>query len=279
MKGGGYKYSLEHLTALSLPPAELVQMAARIGYDAVSLRFIGMRLPGEPDYDPSHQPKLKRDLKNALDETGLFINDIEVARICSEIDPAEYEPEIAVAAEFGVRSLLASVWTDDRPLALERFAQLCSLAARYKMPVALEFVTWASVRDVPSTVAFLRDAGNPPNAGILLDTLHAYRARTTPEQVAALPAGTVDFIHLCDSPAEIPEDPRDHIPVGRAGRLYPGEGVSPIRAYCAAAPYVDRIGIELPNVARVSELGLEGHARRCLETAKALLENPSSQGK
>ena len=61
----GYKYSLEHLTTLALPPPELVRMAARIGYDAVSLRFIGMRLPNEPDYDPSHQPQLKRELRAA----------------------------------------------------------------------------------------------------------------------------------------------------------------------------------------------------------------------
>ena len=39
---------------------------------------------------------------------------------------------------------------------------------------------------------------------------------------------------------------------------------------------VDRLGIELPNSARVAELGLEGHARRCLERAKALLETPKA---
>ena len=44
----------------------------------------------------------------------------------------------------------------------------------------------------------------------------------------------------------------------------------------AALPGVDRLGIELPNSARVAELGLEGHARRCLERAKALLETPKS---
>ena len=273
----GYKYSLEHLTTLSLPPPELVRMAARIGYDAVSVRFIGMRLPNEPDYDPSHQPRLKRELRAALDETGLFINDIEVARITSDIAPAEYEPQIAAAAEFGVRCLLASIWTDDRPLALARFAELCELAARYRMPVALEFVTWSGVRDLRSALDFLRDAGSPGNAGLLVDTLHAYRSRTAPAELAALPAGLVKFVHLCDSPAEIPADPRDHIPVGRDGRLYPGEGASPIREYLAALPGVDRLGIELPNSARVAELGLEGHARRCLETAKALLEKPKSE--
>ena len=273
----GYKYSLEHLTTLALPPPELVRMAARIGYDAVSLRFIGMRLPGEPDYDPSHQPRLKRELRAALDETGLFINDIEVARITSDIDPAEYEPQIAAAAEFGVRTLLSSIWSDERQLSLERFAALCELAERYRMPVALEYVTWSAVRDLGSALAFLSDAGSPGNAGLLVDTLHAYRARTAPAELAALPAGTVKFVHLCDSPAEIPADPRDHIPVGRDGRLYPGEGASPIREYLAALPGVDRLGIELPNSARVAELGLEGHARRCLESAKALLETPKTE--
>ena len=272
----GYQYSLEQLTALSLSPPDLVRMAARLGYDAVSLRFIGMHLPGEPDYDPSHQPQLKKELRAALDETGLFINDIEVARITSDIDPAEYEPQIAVGAELGVHSLLVSVWTDDRPLALERFAALCKLAQSYNVPVAFEYVTWSGVRNLAEALAFLRDAGSPKNAGLLIDTLHTYRGYTSPAELAALPAGMVDFIHLCDAPAEIPADPRDHVVVGREARLYPGEGACPLREYIAAMPGVERIGIELPNAARVAELGLEEHARRCLKYAKALLENSAA---
>ena len=44
-------YSLVHLTNISCPPPEMIRVAARAGYDAVSLRTIPMGLPGERPYD------------------------------------------------------------------------------------------------------------------------------------------------------------------------------------------------------------------------------------
>ena len=40
-------YSLAHLTLIGCTPAELVYVASRAGYDAVSPRFITMNVPGE----------------------------------------------------------------------------------------------------------------------------------------------------------------------------------------------------------------------------------------
>ena len=53
----------------------------------------------------------------------------------------------------------------------------------------------------------------------------------------------------------------------REGRLYPGEGVMDIAGMVSALPGLP-LSIELPNLKRMAELGAEGHARRCLETAK-----------
>ena len=53
----------------------------------------------------------------------------------------------------------------------------------------------------------------------------------------------------------------------REGRLYPGEGAMDIAGMVAAMPEIP-LSIELPNLKRIEELGVEGHARRCLESAK-----------
>ena len=45
-------YSLAHLTLINCTPAELVYIAARAGYDAVSPRFITMNVPGEFTHSP-----------------------------------------------------------------------------------------------------------------------------------------------------------------------------------------------------------------------------------
>ena len=45
-----HEYSLAHLTVMGLAPPEMIYVAARAGYDYVSIRPIYMGLPGEPDY-------------------------------------------------------------------------------------------------------------------------------------------------------------------------------------------------------------------------------------
>lgn len=54
----------------------------------------------------------------------------------------------------------------------------------------------------------------------------------------------------------------------REGRLHPGEGVTDLAGMVGALSGLP-LSIELPNLARIKELGVKGHAARCLETAKA----------
>ena len=56
-------YSLVHLTNISCPPPEMIRVAARAGYDAVSLRTIPMGLPGERPYDIATDPQLLRETR------------------------------------------------------------------------------------------------------------------------------------------------------------------------------------------------------------------------
>ncbi|GAA3319418.1 hypothetical protein GCM10020331_026240 [Ectobacillus funiculus] len=47
--------------------------------------------------------------------------DIELARICADVDPKKYVPAMEAAAELGGRHVLSSIWTNDRNLYMERF--------------------------------------------------------------------------------------------------------------------------------------------------------------
>ena len=64
------QYSLAHLTVLGCPPPEMTYIAARAGYDFVSLRPIFMGLPGEPNYALADNPAMLKQTKRALAETG-----------------------------------------------------------------------------------------------------------------------------------------------------------------------------------------------------------------
>ncbi|GAF20785.1 hypothetical protein JCM19047_442 [Bacillus sp. JCM 19047] len=86
-----HPFSLAHLTALECAPPELTYLAAQAGYDFVSIRPIYMGLPNEPNYDLANNKAMFKETKLALQQTGLSVYDIELARINDDIDPLIYE--------------------------------------------------------------------------------------------------------------------------------------------------------------------------------------------
>ena len=262
------RFSLAHLTVLGCTPPEATYIAARAGYDYVSLRILMMGLPTEVgNYALAENKLLLRETRAALKETGLRVHDIELARIRENIDVKTYEPAFAVAAELGARHLICSVWTRDQGLALERLAELCDLAQPYGLTVNLEFVTWADVANLQQALELAR-AVRRRNIGILIDTLHFHRSRVRLEELDEVPPEWFNFVHLCDAPAAIPEDKDSLIFTGREDRLYVGEGEIDIAGIVNRLPEIP-YSIELPNLARVREVGYAEHARRCLESARA----------
>ena len=63
-----------------------------------------------------------------------------------------------VGAELGAKSLLSSIWTDDKARYMDQFAKMTELAGKYGLNVDLEFVTWASVWNYASFLPFQNGA-------------------------------------------------------------------------------------------------------------------------
>lgn len=260
------QFSLAQLTVLKTSPAEISRIAADCGYDYVSMRQIYMGLPEEPDYDLSKNKKLMAETKAVFADTGIKLLDIELARIFDGMDVKKYEPAMTTAVELGGKHVLSSIWTLDREYAIERFADLCDLAAQYGLTVELEYVPIAGVRTLSGAVDVLRKV-NRPNAGLMIDIHHFHRAQDNPAELAKLPKEWFRFAHLCDAPAEIPTEQTEMARILREARSYVGEGgidIAPILNAMPVVPY----SIELPNLERVAESGYPEHARRCLESAK-----------
>lgn len=265
-----YKFSLAHLTVLGCAPPEMTYIAAMTGYEYISIRPIYMGLPGEPNYDLANNKKMLEDTKTALKETGLTVHDIELAKIEVGRDVKQYKPAIEVAAELGAKSVLSSIWIDDRDFYIDQFAQLCDIAKNYGLNVDLEFVTWASVKDLKGAMDVLNTV-NKDNAGIMIDTLHFNRSRVSYEELIAVPKKYFHFAHICDGPAEIPDTKEGLIHTGRDERLYVGEGEIPIANIVKHLPEDITFSIELPHLQRVKVFGYAEHARRCLESTKDYL--------
>ena len=106
-------YSLAHLTLIGVTPPELVYIAARAGYDAVSPRFIPMHVPGEFTQSPVGKSQIQA-TKTALKTTGLKVLDVELARLTEDVDPRDFVPALELGGELEAQRMIMSAWTKTR---------------------------------------------------------------------------------------------------------------------------------------------------------------------
>ncbi len=263
------RYSLAHLTLINCTPAELVYVAARAGYDAVSPRFITMNVPGEFSHSPLERAQVQA-TKTALATTGLNVLDIELARITEDCDPREFEPALELGGELGAGHMIMSAWTtrrDDRNFLLDVYAETCDLAAPYGLTIDLEFPSFSRLRTLDEVLDIVR-AADRPNGGVLVDTLYLHLSRVDLGELLHVPPEWLHFLHISDCLPGIADTREGMIQLARDARLYPGEGWIDFAGIIERCPPMN-YSIELPNQSRVAELGYEEHARRCLTHAKA----------
>ena len=263
------EFSLAHLTCLNCSPPELIEVAARTGYDYVSLRPIAVT-PNEPKYPLGEDKNLLKRTKAALADTGLELLDIELARILPDVNPKTYVPAFEAAAELGGRHVLSSGWTPDRNYVAERFAEICDLARPFGLTVDFEFVTFAAMGTLADAAAVVGSAGRD-NGGICIDTLHFYRSNTQLEELDDLPKSWFRFMQLCDAPKESPATTEGLIFAARSDRKFVGEGglnLASVINRLPAMPY----SLEIPNAKLALTMSPMDVAKKAIDTAKAYLD-------
>ena len=266
-------YSLGHLTLIECSPPELIYIAARAGYDAVSPRLIKMNVPGEFKPSPISKEQVQAS-KTALRTTGLKVLDIELAQITEDCDPKEFKRSFEVGAELGASHMIISAWTkrrDDRDFLIEIYQETCELAFEYGLSVDLEFPTFSRLRNLDEALDIVRTA-SPKNGGILIDTLYLHLSRVDINEIMHIPSEWLHFIHISDCLPGIADTQEGMIQLARDARLYPGEGWIDFEKIIEQCPPLN-FSIELPNQSRISELGFEEHARRSLLHAKKTFGN------
>lgn len=263
-------FSLAHLTLLDVPPPELVRIAAAAGYDYVGLRTIPLRLPGEPRYELHADRELFRATKSALDSTGVRVLDIELARIVDDRDPVEYVAAMEAAVGLGALHVLSSIWASDRSLVADRFGRLCDLAKPLGLTVNLEFVSSTEWSTLQGARDVLRASGRD-NIGLMVDTMHFHRGKSSLDELDAVPPRWFNFVHIADDRRDVPPTLEEARRTMREERLYPGEGAVDIAGILRHLPADVVCAIELPHRERSRALGAEGFARECLDRTKRYL--------
>ena len=263
-----YEFSLAHLTVLQCTPMEMVEIAAKTGYDYVSLRMTAVTAD-ERIYPLMDDPKMMKETKMRMADTGVGVLDIELARLDPATEPEAYLSFFEAGGELGARAVIGQLPDPDRTRATERFARLCDLAAPFGLTIDLEFPSWTEIPDLKSAESVL-EAVDRPNAGMLIDILHFDRSRSSLEDLKSLPREWFHFVHLCDADREIPTTMEGIIHTARNDRRFPGEGSLNVREILDCMPVVP-YSLEIPNDALMKVLGPEEFARRAIETSKKYL--------
>lgn len=271
------RFSLAYLTIPGTHPVEQIKIAAKAGYDFVSLRPIPMHLPNEPLFQFDVDKNLYNEIKEALEENNIKLLDIELARIREDLKIEDYESAFEAAAELGATDVISSIWTPNKDFYFEQFAKLCDLAWNYNLYVNLEFVTWASVKDLKDAKEVIKNVKRR-NAGYLIDTLHFYRSKINLQELDNIPKERFRMAHICDGPKEIPVNEKELIYTGRDARLYVGEGSINIKEIINRLSKNIILSIELPHIQRVKDYGYAEHARRCLKSSRKYFANNYDRG-
>ncbi len=269
-----HKYSVAHLSALTLSPPELVSAAADAGYDHVGIRLTKVT-PDEPHYPIATDPALLRETMIRLADTGVRVLDIELARIGPHDDPRSFQRYLQIGAELGARHVIAQLPDANRDRKTEHFAQLCDLARPLNLTVDLEFPSWTETPNLTEATHVLR-AVNRPNAGLLIDLLHFARSHSSIDELRALPREWFHFAHVCDAPAQIPSTVEGLVHTARYERLFPGEGGIDVDGILAALPPDIPYALEIPRASLTAQVGERECLRRALAATRTHLARTSS---
>jgi sugar phosphate isomerase/epimerase len=265
------KFSLAHLTVIRLSPPEVIEVAARTGYETVGLRLTG-GTEITPAYSLMDDKPLMRATKAAMTASGVGVLDIEFVRITPETDVVSLERFAAAGAELDAKYIITSAYDPDLSRFTDRLAAVSDLASRYGMRAMLEFFPWTVVPDLNAALSMV-DGAERPALGILVDTLHFDRSTSTVDALARIPASRLPYVHVADAPVQAIYTTEELLHAARVERLPPGEGGIDIKRILSNMPQDIPIALEVPRAALAAAEGEEAVALRVRQAAERLLSS------
>ncbi|HEY2757086.1 MAG TPA: TIM barrel protein [Pseudolabrys sp.] len=262
-------FSLAALTALDLPPPQLIDVAHACGFEQVGLRLLAAT-PGGTAYPLMEDRQQMRETKAHLAATGVSVADLEVVAFRPDTVVASFEAFMEAGRELGAKHTLVAAYDPDLDRFSDRFVEYCALAERFGLTADLEFMPWTFVPDMPSASRIIAMAQSPA-AGILIDALHFDRSGSRLEDLSRIPQSRLHYWQICDAPAERPTTIEAMIHAAREERMFPGEGGIDLVGLAKAMPTDITISIEVPTATLAKTVDAETRARRALRGSRAVI--------
>lgn len=267
MMAGGWKAGnalfLAPTSLVDATPLELVAAAAAAGYDGIGLRLNAS--PGLPFHPVAGNAPLVRDIRRALDDSGLEVLDVYSFYLQPATDVRAFAPALELGAALGAKYVLTMGDDPEWPRLADNFGRFCDAAAAFGLACAVEFAVMRPLASLAQSVRLIAESARA-NAVICLDPLNFVRGGGVPADVKALDPGLFPYAQVSDGVLG-PGEP-DPAMLGRMGpnqRRLLGEGVVPVAAILDALPAGLPLSVELPPA--------KGARPSAAEWAKATAEN------
>jgi sugar phosphate isomerase/epimerase len=245
---------------------ERVEACAAAGYTGMCLHFrdyAEQRARGFGDGE----------LRAILDAHGMkqvsveFLTDWFMDGEAGLISRRNEETAFRAATAFGAKVVNVGPDLGERGISLatmqQKFRELCGRAAEHDVTIALELVAWGNVRDVETAVAIIGDA---PNAGLVIDSWHIFRAGVPLADLRRIAADKILCVQVNDA---------DRMPIGQPStetmnRRLCGQGGFDLAGFAAT---LEAMGVSVPFSVEVispdlAALNLNEAARTSFYTAR-----------
>jgi len=213
-------------------PLAYIEATVRAGYEGIGIRTF--RSPGRSyNFNPIVGNRdLERDVKSALNDSGLEVYDLYSFYLQPEIDWDRMKPALEFGGEIGCKYALIIGDDPEWNRMVDSMGKIIDIIEPLGMRAAIEAFATA-LTPMPTCLKFVEDC-KPRYVGMCLDPRQQYRDEKGFASLAAIghDASLIPYVQLNDSALE-----------GNAGVL-PGEGFVPLYDYLDALPEDIDISVE-----------------------------------
>lgn len=264
------RLAIEYLSVFGLPPVEFVRLAAELGVPYISTGLTAMPLESlnYPRFSLREDAELRRELRSAMDDTGVRISLGEGFLVIPGADCRDFASDLDLMCELGVPRINTLGLDPDRNRTFDQFAILTELAAERGMRTTLEMMPGSVVGDLDTAVAAVQHVGRP-DFQLLIDTMHLGRSGAGVEQLRALAPGVIGYAQLSDNP--VIDSMGDYLVAATFERMVPGTGILPLADIRGAAGRGDHRTRGTHPIAGRGRRGASRAAAPCVAAARALV--------
>jgi len=243
----GRLLSLSTLTVRGTEPWDVIDCAHECGYTHAGFRFRPV-IDGEPLLPIVGHPEHLLHISARMRATGIKVLDIEFFWIRPDTIVRDFEPYFEAAQELGASSVLCGGADPDRKRLLERWHEVCELAARHFLRPHLEFMPMTEVKTYADAISVMKAVPHP-SAAVMIDPLHFDRGGSKASEILRDHWKYFGYAQLCDGYAERPTSLEEMQRQAKGDRLAPGRGGIDLPGILRALPPDLPLSLEAPVAA------------------------------